>query len=170
MLSFELFSSEMRRAARVRYGLRPTALDHFQFAISSLLVTSHDSPLSGTLEAAIPRALGSLRARAGAKIGLYWELYGLGLEAETISLYLVLQQVGEGELLERLEDVPLSERPVLRLRWEEVVPAYTRIWPRLLAVDLPADLSPGLYALYVVARARGREPVRAVRAIFVERS
>lgn len=64
LLSFELLSSEMRSAARVRYGLRPTPLERIQFAISGLLVTSHDSPLPRTLEAAIPRALGSLRARA----------------------------------------------------------------------------------------------------------
>ena len=76
-------------------------------------------------------------------------------------------EVGEGEF-DRLEDVPLSERPPLSLRWEEVVSAYTRIWPRSLAVDLPADLTPGLYALYVVAKTRDREPVRAMRALLVE--
>ena len=68
-----------------------------------------------------------------------------------------------------MEDVPLSEKPPLGLGWEEVVPAYTRVWPRSLSVDLPPDLNPGLYALYVVAKTPGRESIRAARALLVER-
>ncbi len=168
LLSLEMFSSGMRRAARVRYGLRPRMLERFQFAISDMLVTAGDAPLPNSLEPAIAKALGSLRVRAGEKIGVFWEVYGLGPDPESVSLYLALQQVGEGEY-DRLDDVSLSEKPPLSLGWEEVVPAYTRIWPRSLAVDLPADLTPGLYALYVVARTHDREPVRAVRALLVER-
>lgn len=168
LLSFELFSSEMRRAARVRYGIRPRRLERFQFAVSDVLVTTGGAPLPNALAAAITRARGSLRVRAGERIGVFWEIYGLGPDAETVSLYLAVQQVGEGEF-GRLENVPLSEKPPLSLGWEEVVPAYTRIWPRSLSVDLPADLTPGLYALYVVAKTRDREPVRAARALLVDR-
>ncbi len=168
LLSFEMFSSEMRRAARVRYGVRPRRLDRFQFAISDLLITSGEAPLPTALASATSRARGSLRVQAGERIGIYWEVYGLGPDAENISLYLALQQVGEGDF-GRLEDVPLSEKPPLGLGWEEVVPAYTRVWPRSLSVDLPPDLNPGLYALYVVAKTAGRESVRAARALLVER-
>jgi hypothetical protein len=167
LLSFEMFSAEMRRAARVRYGLRPRVVERFQFAISDLLVTSRGPPLPHTLRDAIPQARGSLRMRAGERVGVFWEVYGLGPDAEKIFLDLALHQVGEGEF-SRLEDVPLSENPPLNLRWEEVVPTNTPIWSRSLSVDLPADLAPGLYALYVVAKARQREPVRAVRAILIE--
>jgi hypothetical protein len=168
LLSFEMFSSEKRRAARVRYGIHPRKLERFELAVSDLLITSSDAPLPNSLGSAAPRARGSLRVRAGEKLGVFWEVYGLGPDAEGISLYLALQQVGEGEF-GRLDDMPLSEKPPLGLGWEEIVPAYTRIWPRSLSVDLPADLTPGLYALYVVAKTRDREAVRAARALLVER-
>jgi hypothetical protein len=168
LLSFEMFSREMRRAARARYGIRPVPVDRFQFAISDVLVTSGEAPLPTSLESASLRARGSLRVQAGERIGVYWEVYGLGPDAESISLYLALQQVGEGEF-DRLVDVPLSEKTPLSLGWEDVVPAYTRIWPRSLSVDLPSDIAPGLYALYVVAKTSDRESIRSARALLVER-
>jgi hypothetical protein len=167
LLSLEMFSEQGRRAARVRYGVRPRRLERFQFAVSDLLIMSGDSPLPESLASAIPRTRGSLRVRAGEKLGLYWEVYGMGPDAETASVHVALHKVGEGQL-GRLQEVELAENPPLSLGWHEVVPAYTRIWPRSLAVDLPEDLRPGLYALYLEVGARGREPVRSVRALLVE--
>jgi tetratricopeptide (TPR) repeat protein len=167
LLSLEVFSEQGRRAARVRYGLRPRRLERFQFAVSDLLITSGDSPLPESLGSAIPRTRGSLRVLAGEKLGLYWEVYGLGPDAETATVHLALHKVGEGRL-GRLQEVELAENPPLSLGWDEVVPAYTRAWPRSLAVDLPEDLIPGIYAFYLEVGARGREPVRSVRALLVE--
>jgi tetratricopeptide (TPR) repeat protein len=167
LMSLEMFSEQDRRAARVRYGVRPRRLERFQFAVSDLLITSGDSPLPGSLAAAIPRTRGSLRVRAGEKLGLYWEVYGLGPDAETVSVHVALHKVGAGQL-GRLQEVELAENPPLSLGWDEVVPAYTRIWPRSLVVDLPNDLSPGIYAFYLEVGARTREPVRSVRALLVE--
>jgi hypothetical protein len=167
LLSLEMFSGQGRRAARVRYGVRPRRLERFQFAVSDLLVTTGESPLPEWLASAIPMSRGSLRVRAGEKLGLYWEVYGLGPDAETVSVHVSLHKVGEGQL-GRLQEVELAENPPLSLGWDEVVPAYTRIWPRSLAVDLPEDLRPGIYAFYLEVGARTREPVRSVRALLVE--
>jgi tetratricopeptide (TPR) repeat protein len=168
LLSVELLSESARRAARARYGLRLRKIPRTLLALSDILVTVTADPLPGSLGGAVPLARGSLRVRAGERLGLYWEVYGLGPEAETLALSVSLHQVAEGRLAD-LEQVARNDAAApLTLRWREVVPAYTGVWGRSLALDLPRDSRPGLYVLYLVAEARGREPVRTTRALLVE--
>ena len=63
----------------------------------------------------------------------------------------------------------LEDEPPINLMWDEVVPANTKIWKRSMSLDLPVDLQPGLYVVYLVVKSYTREPVQQARALLVER-
>jgi hypothetical protein len=116
-----------------------------------------------TYSQAARSARGSLRARAGERLGLYWELYGIGRYPEELTLTLIAYRVdSRGEPMESGAGAPVS------LRWKDVAPAMVAIWPRWLKLDLPQDLTPGVYVLLLQVDSRIREPVRAARMIVVE--
>ncbi|UCF20440.1 MAG: hypothetical protein JSU87_03260, partial [Gemmatimonadota bacterium] len=166
LLSFELRSPVLGRAARARYGLRLQPRDPLRLTMSDLLVLTRADALPQTLEQAISSACGSLRARGGKRFGLYWEVYGLGPDGEPVEFSIAMYKVGKGEL-RSLEDLPAGAASALQLEWEEVAPAGTDIWGRAVVVELPADLSPGLYVVCLTLSTFGREPVQTARALYV---
>jgi len=137
-------------------------------AVSDVLVMREYDPLANSLERAGRLARGSLRMRAGEALGLYWEVYGLGPDPETIALSVTLNKVAEGQLGELNEIADRDVNPPLSLMWQETVPAYMPIWGRSLDLSLPSDMSSGLYVLHLMVGAHGREPVHATRAFLVE--
>ena len=164
LFSLELFSENDSLAARARYGLPLRRVPPGMLAISSLLVTEPASPLPDDLDRAAQLALGSLRVRPGQRLGLYWEIYGIGERPEPLTVWLVAGKLDEaGRLATDATGMPLS------LRWENVAPAKTAIWPRSMTVDLPADLTPGRYVFFLQVAARRREPVSCLRMFLVER-
>jgi hypothetical protein len=168
LLSLEVRSRVLRRAARARYGLRLRKSDPLLLAVSDLLLLSQGDSLPASLWRAIPSARGSLRVRPGERLGLYWEVYALSRQTQRLFVSVATYKVAEGSL-ERLEEVELEENPPIDLSWQEVVPPHTDIWVRAIALDLPRDLSQGLYVIYVTVLSFGREPVQAVRGLYVER-
>lgn len=168
LLSFELYSEGARRAARARYGLRLREVPRTLLAVSHLLVLEESERLPTSLERAIPHAKGSLRVKRGEHIGLFWEVYGLGPDAETLHFGLTMHKVGEGQLGKMKDVARRHTPPLLSLVWQEVAPARMPIWGRSVELTLPGDLLDGLYVLYLVVQARGREPVQTERALLVE--
>lgn len=167
LLSLELRSLIVGRAARVRYGLRLGPRDPLRLAASSLLVLSQPDTLPTSLLRAVSHARGSLRARPAERLGLYWEVYGLGPDRVMLSVSVAMYKIGEGEL-GQLEDIEFEDEPQINVEWQEIVPARTHIWSRATALDLPPDLSPGLYVLYLTVSTFGREPLHEARALYVE--
>jgi hypothetical protein len=167
LLSFELRSLIVGRAARVRYGLRLGARDPLRLAASSLLVLSRPDTLPTSLLRAVSHARGSLRARPAERLGLYWEVYGLGPQTEALWVSVAMYKIGEGEP-GQLEDIEFEDEPQINVEWQEIVPARTHISSRATALELPPDLLPGLYVLYLTVSTFGREPLHQARALYVE--
>jgi hypothetical protein len=167
LMSFEFLSNRKRRAARARYGLSIRKTVQFVFSLSNLLITIHADPLPTDLKRASALARGSLRVKAGERLGLYWEGYGLGPSAELLSVAVSMHRVGKGRY-GRLEEVVLEDEPPINLKWDEVVPASSKIWKRSMSLDLPDDLQPGLYVVYLVVKSYTREPVQQARALLVD--
>ena len=168
LMSFEFLSKREHCAARARYGLSIRKTVPFVFSLSDLLITIRSDPLPEDLRRATTLARGSLRVKAGERLGLYWEGYGFGPNAETLFVAVSLHRVGKGRY-GRLEEVTLEDEPPINLKWDEVVPAKTKIWKRSMSLVLPDDLQPGLYVVYLVVKSYTREPVQQARALLVER-
>jgi len=168
LMSFEFLSQRKRCAARARYGLSIRKAVPLVFSLSDLLITRRSDPLPEDLGRASTLARGSLRVRAGERLGLYWEGYGLGPDAETLFVAVSLHRVGKGQY-GRLEEVVFEDEPPINLKWDEVVPARTKTWKRSMSLDLPDDLQPGLYVVYLVVKSYMREPVQQARALLVQR-
>lgn len=170
LLSLEMLSRAERRAARSRYGLRLAKVPAGLLALSDVLLLDRAEALPDSLAAAVPLARPLERARRGERLGLYWEVYGLGPGRQELSVSLTLAGEGGSWLRKTVEWLGLASRPQpLTLSWQETVHSPTAILARSLAIDLPDDLQPGDYALRLEVTSFGRETLTSARPIEVVR-
>jgi hypothetical protein len=170
LLSLELMSGSDRRAARSRYGLRLAQVPTGLLALSDLLLLEGVDTLPDSLAAAVRLARPLERARPGERLGVYWEVFGLGLPAEELSVSLTLVVEGGSWLRKTAEWLGLaSRRKPLTLAWQEAVPSSTAVLARSLAIDLPDDLEPGEYILTLQVTPFGRETLTSSRSIEIVR-
>ncbi len=170
LLSLEMFSAAERRAARSRYGLGLAKVPLGLLALSDLLLLERADALPDSLAAAVPLARRLEQVHPGERLGVYWEVFGLGPGSEELSVSLTLAGQGAGWLRKTVEWLGLaSRRQPLSLAWQEGVPSPTRVLARSLAIDLPDDLQPGAYILTLEVTPLGRETLRSSRSIRVVR-
>jgi hypothetical protein len=167
LLSAEALAPEAKRAARVRHALPLGPLPPHGLAVSDLLLLRDADELPDSLEAALPRMRPSTSARAGERIGVFWEVYGL-VETDlplTVAVHMVDDNAG---LLRRLAQRARLLQPAtpLSVQWREVPERPDAVFARSLAVELP-ELSPGRYILRLTLTARGREALQTERSITV---
>lgn len=168
LLSLEMLSRAERRAARSRYGLRLAKVPAGLLALSDLLLLERADTLPDSLATALPLARPLQRVRPGERLAVYWELYGLGPRTEELAVSLTLAAEGASWLRKAVEWLGLASREQpLTLAWREPVPSPTAILARSLAIELPADLQAGEYALRLEVTASGRETLSSVRSIEV---
>lgn len=165
-----VFSLEARtdsaRVARARYGLRPPPRGA-GVAVSDILFLEDADPLPTTLEEAAPRARGGSRVARGEPLGLFWEVYELPAEPDTLSFSLQVTREERGWMRRLAEGIGLMdpEAPV-RVRWEEETTGEPML-ARSLLLALP-ELPPGEYTLELSVARREGEPVVVTRALRVE--
>jgi hypothetical protein len=170
LVSLEMFSATERRAARSRYGLRLAKVTRGLLALSDLLLLEGTHTLPDSLAAAVPLARKLARVRAGERLGVYWEVFGLGPHAEELSVSLTLAGEGTSWLRKTVEWLGLASRKQsLSLAWQEPVPTPRPVLARSLAIDLPNDLQPGSYTLTLEMTPVGRETLTSSRSIEVIR-
>ena len=167
VFGLEVWDPEASRAWRTRQGLRQDSLAPGQSAVSDLLFLRTEGPPPISMEAALPRTLPSIRARAGEGFTVAWEIYGLrpGEEARVTLGF----TEGEPTFLERVgrflrlveEDEPLE------IRFEDRAPG--RLGPvfRALDVEIPS-FEPGVYTLRLEVRLTGQTPLVTSRRLVVE--
>ncbi|HSU14943.1 hypothetical protein [Longimicrobium sp.] len=154
VLSLEARERTSQRAARARFGADLRRPAEHGIAISDVLLLDRDArPRS--LDEAAPLARGSTRFRAGERVAMYWEVYGLEPRADSVAFSLALSR-------KRTR----GAAPV-RMRWSEAVPGGA-IVPRSLALTLPR-LAPGDYVIEVSVRTRMGTTVTTRREITIER-
>lgn len=170
LLSLEMLSRADRRAARSRYGLRLAKVPVGLLALSDLLLLERADRLPDSLAAAVPLARHLERVRPGERLGVYWEVFGLGPGAEELSVSLTLAGEGASWLRKTAEWLGLASRKQpLTLDWQEAVPSPTAVLARSLAIDLPDELEPGEYVLMLQVTPFGRETLTSSRSIDVVR-
>lgn len=168
LLSLELLRRDDRRAERARRGLplarRPEALP----GLSDLLVLEAGDSVPSTLEAALPRARPPGPVRPGARLGLYWEIYGPRRLMKELEVSLTLAERGRG-LFRRLgRAIGLGDGRVVALGWRDRAAGPGRVHPRGVHLRLPEELSDGDYRLELSVRVPGHEAMTAGRDLTVE--
>jgi hypothetical protein len=164
-------------AARTRRGWAPpptlAQLPADRVALSDLLLVRlpADRALPASLDAALPRMLGSTTVRRSEPLGVFWEAYGIP-PGDSVRVSLAVTAADDPGLLRRLgAALRLVEGPAdgIAMAWQDpeaaVDPRAGRvpILPRALLLSF-ADLPPARYRLTLTVAVPGRAPVTGVRA------
>jgi hypothetical protein len=167
VLSLEARERTSRRAARARFGVDLRRPAEHGLAVSDLLLLERGDARPPSLDQAAPLARGSTRFRAGERVAMFWEVYGVSA-ADSVTFSLALSRRSAGGVRRTVESLGLARgmAPV-RMRWTEPAGAGD-VFPRSLAITLPR-LPPGDYAIELSARAASGASAATQREISITR-
>ncbi len=167
LLSLEAWSAEFGRAGRIRQGLSVDTIPHDLATLSDLVLLEPQDDLPEDLAHAVPLVRPTTEVKAGERLAVGWELFGLGWKAEQVEYELSLYREGRGffRRMGRLVGLGGGAQP-LRIRWSEPGPQRPGPQFRALNVDLP-NVDEGDYVFRLEVSLRGRESVSVTRSIRV---
>lgn len=166
MVSVEAREPVSGRAARARFGIDLRRPESRGVSISDVLLLGTGDARPRSLDEAAPLARGNTDFRAGDRVSLYWEVYGVRA-ADTLTFSVALARRPGGTLRRLVESGLIRGATPVRLRWEEPAGADA-IVPRSLGIALPR-LSPGAYLLEVTVRTRSGGETTAFRELTILR-
>ena len=155
-----------RQAWRARQGVIQEPLLDGMVDVSDLMILKSDVPLPETLDEAIPNIRPGIRLRAGERVPVIWEMYGLRLQ-EPVQVTLGFSE-GRPEFMgdpeEFIEELEASE--AIDVTFEDRGPDVVQAVFRSVELELP-DLEPGEYTLHLRLELAGRTPLITSRPIVV---
>ncbi len=166
VISLEVFSPDEQKAWRARQGVRQRSVPLDLAAASDLLILDAEGELPETLEEAVPRAMPGVRVRRGEPMVLSWEVYGLEIgERASVTIGFNQEQPGllrrAGEFLRIVEpDAPVE------VQYDDTAAEALRgpIF-RSVVMEVPEELEPGEYTLYVEIQLPGRAAMVISRTV-----
>jgi hypothetical protein len=170
LVSLELLDRTTRGAARARYGIRPP-VSGGRVAVSDLLMFARRSAdsMPHRLGDVLPLALHEARVSASQPLGLFWEMYGVKPEGESIAVSLTVERIKEGWTRRTAERLRLATPfSPMKVQWEESPDRGDRIVSRSITLDLAA-LQPGRYEIRLTVTARDEPDVTVKRELIVTR-
>ncbi|CAA9311256.1 MAG: hypothetical protein AVDCRST_MAG89-1130 [uncultured Gemmatimonadetes bacterium] len=165
VVSLEVREDSTRIVGRWRQAMVLQPGEH----ASDLLLLGDAQARPATLDEAAPLARGSGTVAPGETVAVFWEMYDVPPETDSIgvALQLVPGQPGWGR--RQLEAVGLARAGrAVSMRWNEETQSGAVVG-RSLGVRLPPDLRPGEYTLEVEVRVPGRAPAVIRRPLTVAR-
>jgi hypothetical protein len=165
--SLEVVDLPERRAWRARQGVVQEPLTPGLVSVSDLMILKEGAPLPDAFEEAVPYVRPGVRVRPGERFGVFWEVYGLGIQ-EPVRVTVGFSE-GRPGFMERVGDflgIIEPEEPV-EITFDDVGPDRVQEVFRSVELELP-DLEPGEYTLHLRLELAGRTPVVASRPIVVE--
>ncbi|HEX6746010.1 MAG TPA: hypothetical protein VF092_01760 [Longimicrobium sp.] len=165
VLSLEAVERDSGRAGRARFGIDLRRPAENGLALSDLLLLDQVDARPRSLDEAAPLARGNDEFRAGDRVAMFWEVYGLDARTDSLTFSLALLRRAPGGLRRTAESLGLARGvgPV-RMRWTEE--ASGAVVPRSVGVTLPR-LPAGDYVIEVTARSRSGASAAAQREITV---
>jgi len=164
VVSLELYDPDTRSAARARGPLAPGAGGPGLSGV--LLFEPADS-----LPAGLPQVLARLHAGAvpaGARIGVYWEVYGL-TPGEDVPTAVTITPERRGLFARIAAALGLARKPgAVRMEWRSAAPPSPETVSRAVVVDLGA-LAAGRYRVAVTVSPPARAPATTYRTLRVVR-
>jgi len=162
LLSFEVVAPARRHAARARYGVRPPGEGG---ALSDVLLFDPRDSLPTELAAVLPFVRGSTTVDSDARLGLFWEVYGLDPAGETVTTAVRVVPTRTGWLRRATQSLGLARRSApVQVEWTETLRPRGGIAARPLALEL-SGLTPGRYRIEVAVA--GRQAAVVAREITV---
>lgn len=154
-------------AERARYTARLRRRPEGVPGLSDVLVLDPGGARPASVEEAVGRVRAPAPVRPGARLELYWELYGPRLLLDDVEVSVALAEEGGG-LIERLAGaVGLGDEDGVALGWRDAAGRPGRVHPRGVELRLPDDLDAGSYRLEVSVRVPGHDPMRSLRRLEV---
>ena len=170
LTSVEVMAPERKHAARARFSSGGGLARSGALALSDILLVEPRGAAAPALAELVARGdvAPSGRVKAGAKLALYWEEYGLA-EGTKVTSTLTVSRGRAGWLRRAGEALRVAPRasPV-RIHWQDTPASKDGVAARSLALDL-SSLAPGRWTIDLVARPEGREALRASREIEILR-
>jgi hypothetical protein len=169
VVSSEMWSPSLRRAGRLRAGIRRDPVPVDIAALSDLLmverVEAEREPKS--LEEVLALTLPTTDIRPDQELAIAWEVAGLGFRPETLRFELSVERTDRGVIRRLGEFLGLADTPQpLALSWEEPAPDRPSHHFRYLDLDVP-PLDPGDYRIRLSLKTDGRSDVVAARSFTV---
>jgi hypothetical protein len=165
VVSLELIVAGTEMAARSRHGLRTERVAGAGFGLSDVLLLEPGGAPPASLDDALPRARGALRASSSSALGIFWEVYGLTEQGESIGFELSLREDRSRRGLARALGIGRAPAAV-DMRWREHVRGP--LLARALELQI-GDLPAGVYTMELTATRTGERRARATRRIVVTR-
>jgi len=164
LMSLEVWRPLGKRGARLRKVVSLAPLPPQSVAISDILLFEPATDAQADLAAIVPRALGALSARRDAKLGLYWETYGLAKGDSALPVALTMTRITERALRRIVESIGLAKRATpMSIAWRDT-PSSTGIATRSVVLDLSL-LPKGKYEVKIELKPASSSPVVATRSI-----
>ena len=164
VVSVEARDSAARRVARARTVARPPDAAG-RVTISDLLLFDDPGNLPTTLEAAAPRARGSLRLDRNTPVGVYWEMYGVSDAGEQLAYTLTVTREATPWYRRAAEKLRVVDRRApVRMQWDEPSARPGAARSRALAVDM-SMLPEGRYRIVLTLEAGVEKPAVASRVV-----
>ena len=163
LLSLEIIRADTRRAGWKRAGVWLAPKPAGALALSDLLMFEPGVAEVTELSQALPTALGS-NVASRAKLGIYWEVYGLARADSALPMSLTLTRIQQGPLERFGQAIGITPRVnPLSISWREN-PSLGSITTRSVILDL--SLIPrGKYSLRVEATPSNQAPASSTRII-----
>lgn len=160
LVAVELRDSSTGRAARARVGMPLGDTVSGRVALSDLLLFSADTDLATALDSVVSRAIIDGRIPAGARLGIFWEMYGLDQgERVTASVGLIPDEAGF--LRRAAERAHLAQpRTPVHLRWEDAPEVRGSVGGRVLVLALDG-VAAGSYTVELTLDVAGQPTRRA---------
>lgn len=163
VVSLEVREDSTRLLARWRQGVTWDV----DARVSDLLLLAHPQARPESLDEAARLARGSARVRAGERIGLFWEMYGLPAgDSVTVRVGLLAPRARWARRQLEAVGIARGARPA-RMGWRDAAAEGEAVAPRSVAVGIPADVRPGEYTLELTVSRPGHPAAVARRTVTV---
>jgi hypothetical protein len=153
LASIELWNTRDTVAGRERSWLDLAERLPDGFGVWDILLLEGPDALPESLNLAIPLSRQSDVFSPAERIGLFWEIYGVGEDPEMLDFTLTVARLGRSFLRRAAEWAGILGRreDTVRLRWSEQVFGARSIAPQSIGVQLEGSMS-GEYVLTLSAR------------------
>lgn len=163
MMSLEILRPDTRHAGWKRQGVWLAPKTVGEVALSDILLFEPGASEVRELSEALPTALGS-NVASRAKLGIYWEVYGLARADSALPMSLTLTRIAQGPLERLGEAIGVTPKTnPLSISWRES-PSLGSITTRSVVLDLSL-IPKGRYSLRVEATPRNQAAASTTRLI-----
>ena len=164
LVAVELHDSSSEHAARARIGVPLGDTASGRVALSDLLLFAADSDMATALDSVISKSIIDGRIPAGAKLGIFWEMYGLDQgERVTASVGLIPDEAGFFRRAAERAHLVEPKTPV-HLRWEDTPEVTGSVGGRILTLGLDG-IAEGTYTVELTLSVAGQPTRRAASRI-----